>query len=93
MKNIKTIKDQGEKQIEALVKHDKQLVKSSSEKESLTLLKQKVIFDELANERMSKIRNLSTQKLILIIQFIILRMKVVQKILSLLKVNYHLIKK
>ena len=93
MKNIKTIKDQGEKQIEALVKHDKQLVKSSSDKESLTLLKQKVIFDELANERMSKIRNLSTQKLILIIQFIILRMKVVQKILSLLKVNYHLIKK
>ena len=87
MKNIKTIKDQGEKQIEALVKHDKQLVKSSSENESLTLLKQKVIFDELANERMSKIRNLSTQKLILIIQFIILRMKVVQKTLSLLKVN------
>ena len=34
--------------------HGKQLVKSSSEKESLTLLKQKEIFEELANERINE---------------------------------------
>ena len=53
--------DQGEKQIKALEEHAKQLVKSSSEKESLTFLKQKEIFEELANERMGEIQNLSKQ--------------------------------
>ena len=38
---IKTIEDQLEKQIKALEEHGKQLIKSSGEKESLTLLKQK----------------------------------------------------
>ena len=37
----------------------KQLVKSSGEKESLRLLKQKKNFEELANERMGEIQNLS----------------------------------
>ena len=40
-KQIKIIEDQGEKQIKALQDHGKQLVNSSSEKESLTLSKQK----------------------------------------------------
>ena len=37
------------------------IVKSSSEKESLTLLKQKEIFEELANKGINKIQNLSKQ--------------------------------
>ena len=60
-KQIKTIEDQGEKQIKAIEKHGKQLVKSSSETEFLTLLKQKDIFEELANERMDKIPDLNKQ--------------------------------
>ena len=60
-KQIKTIEDQGGKKIKALEEHGKQRVKSSSEKESLTLLKQKDIFEELANERTGKIPNLSKQ--------------------------------
>ena len=39
----------------------KHLVKTSSEKESLTLLKQKHIFEETANDGMGKIHNLSKQ--------------------------------
>ena len=39
--------------------HGKQLVKSSSEKEFLTLLKQKEIFEKRANERMNEIQDLS----------------------------------
>ena len=38
---IKTMKNQGEKQIKAIEEHGKELVKSSSEKDSLTLLKQR----------------------------------------------------
>ena len=38
-KQIKTIKDQGEKQIKGLEVNEKQLVKSSGEKELLTLSK------------------------------------------------------
>ena len=48
-KRIKTIEDQGEKQIKALKDHGKRLVKSSRNKESLTLLKEKEILEELAN--------------------------------------------
>ena len=40
-KHTKTIEDQGEKQIRAIEEHGKQLIKSSSEKISLELLKQK----------------------------------------------------
>ena len=58
---VKTTEDQGEKQIKALEEHGKQLVKSSGEKEPLTLLKQKQFFDELANEKFSEIRNLIKQ--------------------------------
>ena len=38
---IKTIKDQREKQIKALEKYGKQLIKSSGEKQTLTFLQQK----------------------------------------------------
>ena len=38
---VKTIEDQGEKQIKALEEHGKQLVKSSDEKKYSTHLKQK----------------------------------------------------
>ena len=50
-KQIKTIEHQWEKQIKAIEDHRKQLLKSSSEKESWALLKQKEIFEKLANER------------------------------------------
>ena len=56
---MKTIKDQGEKQLKALEEHRKQQTKSSSEKESLTHLKQRN--EEGANERMGEIQNLSKQ--------------------------------
>ena len=55
------MEDQGENQIKALEEHGKQLVKSSSGKVSLTFLKQKNVFEELANERMSEIHNVSKQ--------------------------------
>ena len=45
----------------ALGEHRKQLVKSSIEKEPLTLLKQKEIFKELSNERMGEIQILDKQ--------------------------------
>ena len=60
-KQIKTIEGQGEIQIQALERHWKQLVKSSSKKESLTHLKQKDVFEELANKRADEIQNLSKQ--------------------------------
>ena len=60
-KQIKTIEGQGEIQIQALERHWKQLVKSSSKKESLTHLKQKYVFEELANKRADEIQNLSKQ--------------------------------
>ena len=40
-KQTKTIEDQGKKQIKAIKDHGKQLIKFNSEKESLTLLKEK----------------------------------------------------
>ena len=43
-KQIKTIEDQWGKQIKALEDHRKQLVKSNSEKEYLTLFKTKIYF-------------------------------------------------
>ena len=58
---MKTIEGSRSKQIKALEEHGKQLLKSRGEKESLTLLKQRDIFEELANERMDKIPNLSKQ--------------------------------
>ena len=60
-KQIKTIEGQGEIQIQALERHWKQLVKSSSKKESITHLKQKDVFEELANKRADEIQNLSKQ--------------------------------
>ena len=56
---IKAIEDQVEKQIKTLEEHGKQLVKSSDEKESLKLSKQKETFEELANTRIDEIQNLS----------------------------------
>ena len=50
-KQTKVIEEQRRNQIEAIEEHRKQLVKSSSEKESLALLKQKDIFEELAKGR------------------------------------------
>ena len=58
-KQTKTIEDQGKKQIKALEEHGKQLINSSSEKDSLELLKQNEIFDEVVNERRFEINNLS----------------------------------
>ena len=58
-KQIKTIEDQGEKQIKALQEHEKELVKSSSGKKSLAFLKQKEIFQELTNEKIDEIQTLS----------------------------------
>ena len=60
-KQTKTIEDQVEKQIKALEDHGKELIKSSVEKVSLELLKQKEIFDELGNERMFEINKLSEE--------------------------------
>ena len=39
--------------------HGKQVVKSSSEKEALTLLKQKIFFEELDNETINEIQDKS----------------------------------
>ena len=59
------IKNQRDKQVEAIKEHEKQLVKSNtvirkydyyySEKGSLSYLKQKEIFNELINERHNEI--------------------------------------
>ena len=43
----------------SIQEHRKQLIKSSCEKDSLELLKQKENFDELVNEHRSKINKLS----------------------------------
>ena len=48
-----------ERNKKALEKNGKQLVKSSVERQPAILLKQKEIFEELANEKMSEIQNLS----------------------------------
>ena len=53
------MEDQGQKQISALEEHEKQLIKSISEKDSLELLKLKYIFDELVNEKRFEINELS----------------------------------
>ena len=49
-----------------LEEHGKQLVKSSSEKVSPTILKQKEIFEELANERINEIQDLSNELTLII---------------------------
>ena len=79
-KQIKTIEDQGEKQIKALEVHGKQLVKHKNEKESSMHLKQKEIFEELANKRVEEIYDL-VNKLTLIIQLIIIRVIMIQNFL------------
>ena len=50
------IEDQGGKKIKELEELGKQLVASSSEKEFLTLLKQKTNSEELVKERMGEIQ-------------------------------------
>ena len=60
-KQIKTIEDQGEKQIKALEVHGKQLDKYSNEKDSSTHSKQKETLEELTNGRMEEIVHLSKQ--------------------------------
>ena len=60
-RQVKTIEGQREKQIKALEKHGKQLVKYSGEKDVLTHLKQKEILEELANRRMEEIVDFSKQ--------------------------------
>ena len=75
-RQIKTIEGPEEKQMKSLEKHGKRLVKSGSEKYFLKLSKLKEIFDELTNEMIDKIKNL-VEKLILIIELIILRVKIV----------------
>ena len=46
-KQTKTIEEQGRKQIEAIEEHRKRLVKSSSEKQSLTIIKQKTFLKNM----------------------------------------------
>ena len=58
-RQIKTIEGPEEKQMKSLEKHGKRLVKSGSEKYFLKLSKLKEIFDELTNEMIDKIKNLS----------------------------------
>ena len=60
-KQIKTIENQDEKQMKAIGKQIKQLVKPSDEKDSPILLKQREIFDKLVNEWCHEIQNLSKQ--------------------------------
>ena len=60
-KTNKKIEHQGKKQIKAIENQGKQLVEFSGEKKSLTISKQKEIFEELANEKMGEIQNLSKQ--------------------------------
>ena len=50
---------QGKKHIKAIENHGKQLIMSTGEKDSLALLKQKEIFDELVNERRLESNRLS----------------------------------
>ena len=47
--------------MKALEEHRKQLIKSSSEKDSVELLKQKESFDEFVNERRFEINKLSKE--------------------------------
>ena len=60
-KQTRIIVEQGREQNEAIQVHGKQLLKSSSKKEFLLLLKQKEIFSEFSNERIKKIQDLSKQ--------------------------------
>ena len=60
-KQTRIIVEQGREQNEATEVHGKQLLKSSSEKESLLLLKQKEIFSEFSNERINTIQDLIKQ--------------------------------
>ena len=60
-KQVKTIEDQREKQIKAFEEQGKQLIKSSGEKGSLTLVKQKELFDGLTSEKMAEIQKLNNQ--------------------------------
>ena len=57
-KQTRIIVEQGREQNEAIKVHGKQLLKSSSEKESLLLFE---IFSEFSNERIKKIQYLSKQ--------------------------------
>ena len=57
-KQARIIVEQGREQNEAIEVHGKQLLKSSSEKESLLLFE---IFSEFSNERIKKIQYLSKQ--------------------------------
>ena len=76
-KQTRIIVEQGKEQNETIEVHGKQLLKSSSEKESLLLLKQKEIFSEFPNERINKIQDLSKQS----------GPKVVRKYLSIIKTH------
>ena len=55
------MKIKGKKQIKVLADYWKKLINSSSEKLSLTILKENEIFKELANERIYEIQDLSKQ--------------------------------
>ena len=60
-KQTKTTESQGEKQIKAIDEHGKQVIKSSSEIDSSTPLKEKKHFYKIGNERQEEIKNLSKQ--------------------------------
>ena len=71
MIETKTIEYQDKKQIKALEQHGKQLIKSSSEKDFLEILKQKEMFDELVNERRFEINKLSEEIVLQNILFVL----------------------
>ena len=55
------MKIKGKKQIKALERHGKQLVKYNNEKESSASSKQKEIYEEIVTKRLEEIQDLSKQ--------------------------------
>ena len=82
-KQTKTIGDQGKNQMKALEEHGKQLIKSTGQKDSLQLLKQKEI---LHNERRFEINKLSEGTDFNNLAYII-QAKMLQNILFVLKAH------
>ena len=60
-KQIKTVENQGEKQIKALEEHAKQSTKYRSKIDYPTRLRQKKVFDKITDKRRDEIENLGRQ--------------------------------
>ena len=59
-KQMKTIKDQGKKQVKA-IQDNKQLIKKDDYKDKLLLSKEREIFKDIYNKRLDKIEELSNK--------------------------------